>query len=65
VLDLILKNAKVVDGSGGPVFPADVANNAAKIRLMGDCSGMPTTTVCPMLLLALLLWTCSEGASAP
>ncbi len=55
MLDVILKNAMVVDGSGAPGFPADVAIGGGRIRMVGDCAALAADqvidvanrTVCP------------------
>ena len=38
--DLILKNGRVIDGSGGPPFKADIAVNGTKIAAVGRLVGV-------------------------
>jgi N-acyl-D-aspartate/D-glutamate deacylase len=43
--DLLIKNGRVVDGSGAPSFRADVAVKDGKIVEIGKLSGPATRTV--------------------
>lgn len=44
-LDLIIRKATIVDGSGGPPFKADVGIKGETIRLIGDLSGETAESV--------------------
>src|ERR1700730_6811152 len=43
--DLLIKNGRIVDGSGGPSFRADLAVKDGKIVEIGKLSGPATRTV--------------------
>jgi len=43
--DLLIKNGRVVDGSGGPSFRADVAVKGGKIVEIGKLSGRAGRTI--------------------
>jgi N-acyl-D-amino-acid deacylase len=45
VFDLVIKNGVVVDGSGGPRYPADVAIRGGRIVEVGRVSGPARTTL--------------------
>ena len=45
VLDLLIKNGRVVDGSGQPSFHADVAVQDGKIVGVGKCTASATRTI--------------------
>ena len=47
--DLLIKNGRVVDGSGGPSFYADVAVTNGKIGGVGKFSEPPLTLSTPMV----------------
>ena len=44
MFDLLIKNGRVVDGSGQAAFYADVAVHAGKIVGVGKCHGAATRT---------------------
>ena len=45
MFDLIIKNAKIVDGSGGPAYTGDVAIENGRIAAVGEVSGTAGTTI--------------------
>jgi N-acyl-D-amino-acid deacylase len=45
MFDIIIKNARVVDGSGSPWYKADVALMGGKINIIGNLNGVPAKKV--------------------
>ena len=45
MLDLLIKNGRVVDGSGQPAFYADVAVYQGKIIGVGKCNDAAAQTI--------------------
>ncbi len=39
--DLLITGATIIDGSGGPAYPADLAVSDGRIQAIGDLAGMP------------------------
>ena len=45
MFDLIIKNARIVDGSGGPEFNGDIAITGGLIKQVGEIAGQATETI--------------------
>lgn len=45
MLDVLIKNGAVIDGSGDPAFHADVAIEEGRIRIIGDAGSVEATTI--------------------